>query len=74
MSLFLHFQKHDMAPIVFKLLHGRMKGQAFVTFDSTYDIVTKYDICYLWPQFNDICCDNSTKLDVIIYSWYGAVF
>lgn len=40
MSLFLHFQKHNTSPIVFKLLHGRMKGQAFVTFDCTYDTVT----------------------------------
>jgi len=35
-SLFLHFQKSDTAPIIFKLLRGRMKGQAFVTFDCTY--------------------------------------
>ena len=34
-SLFVHFQKHDTAPVIVKLLHGRMKGQAFVTFDCT---------------------------------------
>jgi len=35
-SLFIHFQKHDTAPIICRLLHGRMKGQAFVTFDCMY--------------------------------------
>lgn len=33
-SLFVHFQKSHATPIVYRLLHGRMKGQAFVTFDS----------------------------------------
>lgn len=34
MSLFVHFKKHDAASVIVKLLHGRMKGQAFVTFHS----------------------------------------
>ena len=36
MSLFLHFQTSNTAPVVIRLLHGRMRGQAFVTFDCTY--------------------------------------
>ncbi|KAK3608954.1 hypothetical protein CHS0354_026283 [Potamilus streckersoni] len=33
-SLFIRFQKESCPKIVFRLLTGRMKGQAFVTFDS----------------------------------------
>ncbi|KAL3879001.1 hypothetical protein ACJMK2_031323 [Sinanodonta woodiana] len=33
-SLFIRFQKESGPKIVFRLLTGRMKGQAFVTFDS----------------------------------------
>ena len=35
-SLFIRFQKPDLPKVVFKLMSGRMKGQAFVTFDSKY--------------------------------------
>jgi len=35
-SLFIHFQKCDTSPVIVRLLHGRMKGQAFVTFDCMY--------------------------------------
>ena len=35
-SLFIQFQDDDSDKIVFKLLNGRMKGQAFVTFNSEY--------------------------------------
>ncbi|XP_053399927.1 RNA-binding protein 41-like isoform X2 [Mercenaria mercenaria] len=34
-ALFIQFQDDDSNRIVFKLLNGRMKGQAFVTFSST---------------------------------------
>lgn len=31
-SLFARFQKEDSPPIQFRLLSGRMRGQAFITF------------------------------------------
>ncbi|XP_040470741.1 RNA-binding protein 41 isoform X2 [Falco naumanni] len=34
-SLFARFQKEDSPPIQFRLLNGRMRGQAFITFPDT---------------------------------------
>ena len=39
LSLFLRFQKPSKPKIVFKLMTGRMKGQAFVTFQGIVDFV-----------------------------------
>lgn len=33
-SLFARFQEKDGTPIQFRLLSGRMRGQAFITFPS----------------------------------------
>jgi len=46
MSLFLHFQTSDTAPVVVRLLHGRMRGQAFVTFDCMYSgFIARVSVC-----------------------------
>ena len=35
-SLFIRYQTPEAPRIIFKLMKGRMRGQAFVTFDSKF--------------------------------------
>uniref|UniRef100_A0A8C3K2H2 RNA-binding protein 41 n=1 Tax=Calidris pygmaea TaxID=425635 RepID=A0A8C3K2H2_9CHAR len=48
-SLFARFQKEDSPPIQFRLLHGRMRGQAFITFP---DIQSAQDAMRLVNGYN----------------------
>lgn len=43
-ALFSRFQKDDANPIVYRVLTGRLKGQAFITFSGTKTIpsITQY--------------------------------
>ena len=39
-ALFLRYQTSESLPITFRIMTGKMKGQAFVTFDSKYQNIT----------------------------------
>jgi hypothetical protein len=52
-SLFIQFQDDDSDRIVFKLLNGRMKGQAFVTFNSKF--VSLFGFYIAPPQYRSYC-------------------